>query len=110
MGYQPKPEDLDYPARLERLAVSSPETLPAAAANLVEVNDVNVRTPCQPTSGVSPLMLINRGLQEVVELLESSIRSCPPTENTHNLYRLSSDDIIFGLDHLAEITQLLVSG
>jgi hypothetical protein len=36
VGYQPKPEDLDYPAKLERLAAAgSPKALPAAPSELV---------------------------------------------------------------------------
>lgn len=45
MGYQPKAEDLDYPARLERLAASTPRAPPEATANLLDAenDDVNVR-------------------------------------------------------------------
>lgn len=45
MGYQPKAEDLDYPARLERLAASSPAAPPAAAADLADADngDITVR-------------------------------------------------------------------
>ena len=36
VGYQPKPEDLDYPAKLQRLAAAStPKALPAAPSELV---------------------------------------------------------------------------
>lgn len=46
MGYQPKAEDLDYPARLERLAASTLKAPPEATLNLVDAenDEVNVRT------------------------------------------------------------------
>lgn len=53
-GYQPKPDDLDYPARLERLAAAAlSESPPTSAADLVEgdTSDANVRCSIHTTQG-----------------------------------------------------------
>ncbi len=50
VGYQPKPEDLDYPAKLQRLAdTGTPKALPAAPSELVveATRDDDVRN-CPP--------------------------------------------------------------
>ena len=54
VGYQPKPDDLDYPAKLERLAAAgSPKALPAAPSELVveatRDDDVRAQPPLVPS-------------------------------------------------------------
>lgn len=79
MGYQPKPEDLDYPARLERLAASTPEAPPAAAANLVDAenDDVNVRLLFKNLS-TNTLMMNTCGYSLLCRGFDVSVTMCWP--------------------------------